>query len=92
MDMVIRCGVLFKNDGLDLEGVKEDLSKYGTIFDVQEIELDEDTPCTLIFLEQSFANHFKLKLDFNCATAPDNRYILLPMASIQDKLKVDGAL
>ncbi len=89
--MVVRCGVLFQDDGLDLEGVKEDLSKYGKVFDVQKVNLDEDTPCTLVFLEQSFANHFKLKLDYNCTTAEDNEYILIPMASLRDKLEVERA-
>ena len=85
--IVIRYAMVFREDGLDLEGLKETLSKYGSIFDIED-NLFGDEPVKIIYIETSLGDSIRLILDFNCVEAEDNKYVLFPMESALAKQKV----
>lgn len=87
----VRFCMMFKVDGLDLEGVIKDLNKIGTVTEVSDDMLLGDGPVKLIFITSDFAGFTKVKLKYNCATAEDSEYFLIPMASLEDKLTVQNA-
>ena len=84
----IRYAVVFKKDGLDDEGTRKLLSKYGTIFDVLDETLEDEMPIKLYFIDGTLRDFTKIKLDLNCVSAEDNLYLLIPMLNLEEKLKV----
>lgn len=86
----VRFCMMFKADGLGLEGVINDLNKIGTVTEVSDNMLG-DKPVKLVFVTSDFAGFTKVKLKYNCVTAEDNRYFLIPMDSLKDKLAVLNA-
>lgn len=87
----VRFCMMFKVDGLNLQGVIDDLNKIGTVTGVTDDILLGVGPVKLVFITSDFAGFTKVKLNYNCATAEDNRYFLIPMASLKDKLAVLNA-
>ncbi len=83
----IRYGIVFLVDGLNLEGVIKDLSNYGEVTDVLDEMLGDD-PVKIVFITCDFAKAFKLKLDYNCVSAEDNKYLLFPMKDMFEAAKV----
>lgn len=78
--MEIRYCIVFNSDGLDRKWIEKDISKYGKIFNVEEIE-DEEDHMTIFYLSTtSIADYTMIKIRYNCLEDPTNRYILWPMA------------
>ena len=80
--ITIRFAVVFQKDGLDETGVAEDVQNvYGfKISEIQDDVLDERIPVKIFFMEtDSFGKYFRFKLDYNCAEASDQKYVLFPM-------------
>ena len=77
----INFGIIFKCDGLDLEGVKDDLSKNVTVTEViDDIIVDDNEPVKIILCEGSLANYLNIKLRYNCWNDPTYEWLLWPMA------------
>lgn len=87
MKIGVKFVVVIKKEELDLEGTKELLSNYGTIFEMGDDDLD-GTPVKLFYIDSDFGKFTKIKLELLCVTAPYNDYILFPMMSYEDKKKV----
>ena len=80
IDVRVRFGIIFKVDGLDLEGVKEDLSKDVTVTEVLDDTLVEDNePVKVILCDGEFAKYLAVKLRYNCWNDPHQHYLLWPM-------------
>lgn len=85
----VRYVVVFQKDGLDEEGVINDINeKYGTVWDREDKELDADTPVTLIYVDASIGQYALFKRIFNCVEP--RKYVLFPMASLEDKKCVEA--
>lgn len=84
----VRFGVVFQVDGLDLEGVCEDLKKYGEITEIQDNELDDNTPVKIVFIDSDFGKFNRFKWDYNAVSAEDCHYLLFPMESMEAKMEV----
>lgn len=89
--------VVFKKDGLNVNGLLNELMDIGGIIvtDITDDELvsddgSEKTPVKLYFMESSFSKFFKFKLKYNCVTAEDSQYVLFPMESLTEKMKVEA--
>lgn len=87
MELYVKFVVVVQVDGLDEEGFVEAISKYGEVFDREDNELDEETPVRMFYIDTTFGKYVRFKLDFNCAEP--QRYVLFPMASLEDKRKVE---
>lgn len=87
MTISVRFGVVFQIDGLDLDGVCEDLKKYGEVTEVQDNELN-GTPVKIVFMESDFGKFTRFKLNYNAVPAEDCQYILFPMESMEAKMEV----
>ena len=86
----VRFCIMFREDGLDLEGVIKDLNKYGTVTGVEDNALG-DEKVKLIFVTSDMPAFLRVKREYNCVTADDNRYFLIPMASLEDAMIVRKA-
>ena len=89
----VKYAVVFKADRLDLEGLKNTLSDWGEIFEIDDDELlsndgKEKTPVKVVYIDMPFGKAFRFKLEFNCVEAEDNQYVLFPMENYQEKLSV----
>lgn len=85
----VRYVVVFQNDGLNAEGVINDINKeYGTVFDQEEKALDEETPVTLMYIDGSLSQYISFKFAYNCVEP--RKYVLFPMASREDKKLVEA--
>ena len=88
MEIRIKYVIIFQKDGLD-ESIIDDLNKsYGTVTEVEDKMLDDETPVRLYYIDGTFGQFTKVKLDLNCVSAEDSNYVLFPMASREDKLKI----
>jgi hypothetical protein len=75
---------------------REELSKYGEIFAVQEDSLvgedldgnEIDEPVKMFYIDTDLGKFMRLKLDFNCVSTEDNAYVLLPMINYEEKRKM----
>ena len=78
--MEIKYCIVFNSDGLDRKWIEKDISKYGKIFNVEEIEDDEDHMTIFYLSTESIADYIMIKIRYNCLSDPTNQYILWPMA------------
>ena len=84
---MVRFGIVFQVEELDLEGVCEDLKKYGTITEIMDNELD-GIPVKIVFMESGFGGFNRVKLDYYAVSAEDSPYLLFPMESMKAKMEV----
>ena len=91
MEIRVKYVVVFQKDGLD-ETIIDDLNNnYGTVFDVEDNELDENTPVKMYYIDGTFGQFTKIKWDLNCVAAETNQYVLFPMASREDAMIVNNS-
>lgn len=84
----VKYAVVFQSDGLDEQGVINDINeKYGTVFDREDNKLDDDTPVTLIYVDASIGQYALFKAIFNCVEP--QKYVLFPMESLEDKKLIE---
>lgn len=79
----IRFAIIFQEDGLNLEAVKDDLKRYGEITEIDDDILtlsDGEHPVKVIYMDSDFGKFLRLKLDYNCKCAEDSNYVLFPCA------------
>ena len=80
--------MVFKVDGLDEEGIKEDLEKDADILDVMEDTigyLDDDgkeilEPVKGFVLRAPLEKYLGLRFEYNCYELDGQKYVLYPMA------------
>ena len=89
--MKIRFVIVFQVDGLDLEGLKPDLEKYGKVVDVEYRTDDDLGDLCLVTMESSLGDFLTLKVILNAVSPTGQRYVLFPMASWEDKMAVEKA-
>lgn len=87
MELGVKFVVCVQKEELDEVGFKEILSKYGTVFEEQDDELD-GTPVKLYYVDGKLSSYLRIQWDLNCVKAEDNQYVLFPMASLSDKAEV----
>jgi len=87
MTICVKFGIVFQVDGLDLDGVCEDLKKYGEITEIMDNDLD-GTPVKIVFLDSDFGKFNRFKWDYNAVPAEDCQYLLFPMESREAKMEV----
>lgn len=87
MELGVKFVVCVQKKELDEVGFKEILSKYGTVFEEQDDELD-GTPVKLYYVDGKLSSYLRIQWDLNCVKAEDNQYVLFPMASLSDKAEV----
>lgn len=83
--------VVVQKDGLDEKGFKETLAKYGKVFEEQDDMLNEDTPVKMYFVDGELGDYLKIQWEMNCVQADDNKYVLFPMANLEEKMAVLSA-
>ena len=88
MDIGVKYVVVIKREELDVEGTKELLSRYGEVTEVEDSELEDGYPVALFYIDGTFGQFVKIKLELNCIDSEENKYILFPMASREDKNEV----
>lgn len=92
----VKCVIVFKKNGLNEDWIREELSKYGEIFAVQEDSLvgedldgnEIDEPVKMFYIDTDLGKFMRLKLDFNCVSTEENAYVLLPMINYEEKRKM----
>lgn len=83
VNMGVKFVIVFQMDGLDVEGMKEELNKICTVTELQEDILELSTgkvPVMLYYMDGTLAQFMRAKLRYNCKAALDNNYVLFPMA------------
>lgn len=80
--MTITFGVVFQEDGLDKDGVREDLKQYCPIIDecdgkVTTVDGEEIPSWIFVMRTDNFGTYTRLKLDYN---AYDDHFMLFPRA------------
>ena len=89
--LTTRYCIVFNSEGLDRDWIKEDLSNYGKVIEINDYEDDGDN-MTVFFMESnSILDFVKVKTRYNCLASPDNRYVLWPMAE-GEKEKAEAML
>lgn len=83
--ITVRFCIVVKKDGLDEEGFVEALNEYGEVFDREDNKFDEEV--RMFYVEAPFSKYIRFKLDFICAEP--FKYVLFPMASYEDKMKIE---
>ena len=87
----IRFAIIFQEDGLDLEGMKTELSDCGKVTDVQDDEIINDdgskTPVKIVYMDSDLAGYMKVKIRYNCVENPMQKYVLWPMENYFEKMK-----
>ena len=87
MDIGVRYAIVVQTEELDEEAFVDEISKkYGDVVDRADQMLDEETQVRIFYLEASFSQYFKCKLELNCIEP--ERYVLFPMKSYYDKMEV----
>lgn len=79
----VKFAIIFQEDGLNLEAVKDDLKRYGEITEIDDDILtlsDGEHPVKVIYMESDFGKFFRLKLDYNCRCSKESNYVLFPCA------------
>ena len=88
MNLEVRYVVVIQREELDVEATKELLSRYGEVTEIEDSELEDGYPVALFYINGTFGQFVKIKLELNCVDSEKNKYILFPMASLEDKEKV----
>lgn len=87
--MRVRYVIIFRTEGLDLDGVVKDLSKYGNVTDVDDDTLTSDgTPVKLVYMDSSIVQLSLVKMAYHLAPLPENDYIFFPMENEEERRKV----
>lgn len=87
----IRYMVVFNSNGLDENGVVEDINgNYGQVLDRTYTQLDEGHPVTVMHVDSSLNQYALIKEAYNCVEYP--KYWLTPMASRKDKILAEIGL
>lgn len=86
----VKCVMVVQKEGLNEEGFVEDLKEYGEVWDREDNILDTDPdsniPVRMFYIKTDFGKYVKLKLDYMCVEP--RRFVLFPMMSLNDKIKV----
>ena len=85
--ILVNFAFVVQNDGLDEEGLKEELSEQVDVIDIQYY--DEDT---IFILKGTLADYWTIKLRYYCLEHPEQKYVLFPMASPEEKRKAKEML
>ena len=79
MEFRLRKIIIFKQDGLDEEGVRKDLENYVTVLDRSEGTVGEgldEEPIVAFYIDGDFGQMTRLKLAYNCW---ERDHVLWPM-------------
>lgn len=90
MDIRVKFMFAVQTEGLNKDGTKDILSKYGTVEDIRDIP-DDKLPMTLYLVDAKYRDFLRCKRDLNCVTADNNEYILVPMESPEAAKKVNDS-
>lgn len=83
----VRFVMIFKN-GSHLEDVCEDLNEnIGTVIGVENLMVDDDT-FKLVFIASNIEGFIMAKNMYNCVPSQYSDYVLVPMVSLEEKMKV----
>lgn len=90
MAIEVRFAIIFQEDGLDLEGMKEELSQHGTITEIQDdmiIGDEGNIPVKIVYITGTLSDYWSVKFKYNCVENPMQRYVLWPMAGYEERKK-----
>ena len=92
--MRVRYVIVFRKEKLNLKGVLEDLSRYGTVSETQDDELvgEDRIPVTLVYMDSNMVQFALIKRAYHLVPMQDNEYVLLPMENEEEKQKVLEAI
>ena len=86
----VKCVMVVQKEGLDEEGFVKDLEEYGEVWDrednVLDTEPESNIPVRMFYIKTTYGKYVKLKLDYMCVEP--RRFVLFPMMSLNDKIKV----
>ena len=89
----VRFGMVFQVEGLDLEAMKQELSRYGEINDVIDSEVVGDngevTPVKIIVIDSNAVMVGFVRARYNCVSHPKYPYLLYPMMDEEEKRKAE---
>ena len=76
----IRFGMVFQEDGLDKDGIREELLKVCNVMDESDGSKEDINhnvvPIWVYILEGDFSDYIKIKLKYNCEV---NEWLLFPI-------------
>lgn len=79
MDFGIRYGIVFLQEGLNKESMRDELSKIANIFEESEGTITnkngQEVPVWVYFMDGSFGAYLKTKMTYNCES---HNYMLFP--------------
>lgn len=86
MDMRIRFGVVFQQDGLDKDAVRDDLNRMGTVVDESDGSIENkdgiEVPVWVYLMDGDLAQFTRVKLAYN---AESYNYMLFPRKSMETR-------
>ena len=88
--MMVTFAFIVQKDGLDEEGLKEELSEKVDVIDIRDA--DEDDELRIFILRGTYADFLYIKLNYICLAHPENDYLLFPMGSYEEKRKAKELL